>query len=37
MRHEELIDIAESINKPIVNVSPSQRRLGGLHRENEID
>ena len=37
MRLEELVDIAESINKPIVNVGPSQRCLGGLHRENEID
>jgi hypothetical protein len=37
MRAVECLDIAESTNKPIVDIGPRQRCLGGLQRENEID
>ena len=37
MRTVECLDIAVSTDKPIVDVGPSQRCLGGLQRENEID
>jgi hypothetical protein len=37
MRTVEALDVAESANKPIVDICPSQRCLGGLHREDKID
>ena len=33
----EFLYVAESSNKPIVDIGPGQRCLGGLHRENEKD
>ena len=37
MRILECLEIAEFTNKPIVDIGPSQRRLGGLQRKNERD
>lgn len=32
----EALDVAESSNKPIVDIGPSERSLNGLHRKYEI-
>ena len=37
MRTVEALDVAESANKPIIDIRPSQRCLGGLQCENKID
>jgi hypothetical protein len=37
MRTEEALEVAESLNKPIVDICPCQRCLGGLNREDKID
>ena len=37
MRVVQCLDIAVSTNKPIMDISPGQRRLGSFQRENEID
>ncbi len=37
MRIFEALELAESADKPIVGIGPSQRCLGGLQREDEID
>ena len=37
MRTAEALEVAESANKPIVDICSSQRRLGGLQREDKIN
>ena len=37
MRNVEALDVSESLDKPEVDICPSQRCLGGLHREDKID
>jgi hypothetical protein len=37
MQTVEALDVAESANKPIVDICPIQRCLGGLQRGDKID
>ena len=37
MRIVEALEVAESANKPITDICPGQRCLGGLQCENKID